>query len=174
MTRGQGPWGWPRPGFAHQLLPETGHPSPSAAIHLDHLPDTHIDYAAHTHRYRWNGIHFLLLLYRVLMLSIRQHTFLWNSLSLRQDIEGVFVVTFSVNLWLISESSFLLNALLAVNSVCWQPRFFPHASNELHQEVIRHGGSCYAAARWCFCSVFWMGSSSSRAQLAIYLLIKTK
>ena len=43
----QGPWGWPRPGFAHQLLPETRHPSPSAAIHLDRLPDVHS--AAHTH-----------------------------------------------------------------------------------------------------------------------------
>lgn len=35
-------------GFAHQLLPETGHRSPSAAVHLDRLPDTHMDYAANT------------------------------------------------------------------------------------------------------------------------------
>ena len=41
VTRGQDPRGWPQLGFAHHLLPETGHPSPSAAIHLDHLPDTH-------------------------------------------------------------------------------------------------------------------------------------
>lgn len=34
-------------GFAHQLPPETGHQSPSAAVHLDRLPDTHRDYAAY-------------------------------------------------------------------------------------------------------------------------------
>lgn len=28
----QGPWGWPRPGFAHQLLLEMGHLSPSSTL----------------------------------------------------------------------------------------------------------------------------------------------
>lgn len=47
-------------GLAHQLLPETGHRSPSAAIHLDLLPGKHILSAvcAHTYGHKCQRYHF--------------------------------------------------------------------------------------------------------------------
>lgn len=81
---GQCPSGWPRPGLAHQLLPETGHPSPSAAIHLDHLPDSHIYTATYTHTSadaNASSISFAVRILNVFMRtwhSVRQRKLLWK------------------------------------------------------------------------------------------------
>lgn len=102
-----------------------------------------------------------------ILLSFREHKLLWklNAVSFESQCYGVL----DEGLWLSSrwflgsnlrdfsqfgKSIFLFNALLLTANTTVGPgsRFFSNASDELHQRVIRHGGSRHLCpAKLMFC-----------------------